>query len=187
MKKAGGARATIPRVRKEEPRERWRTWTLTLVTLAFAALVISLVTQKNEALTRAMQETREDLFAVQEYAKDVEEKCNVSSLCLQESEEGGVYGVAKITAHYVGEEMRQDADGSPVVCRLMQVDSANDLRIPEEIDITSTPESAFAISEEQAERFADTTSDAPASLLVYVAEREGRDTGLCPDRVHILN
>jgi hypothetical protein len=117
-----------------------------------------------------------------------ETACDVGSLCLQKStNEGGVYGVAQIEAHYVGQRSFTIMGNDTVSCSMMAIDNANDPRVTEEVGSTESGDYLFAIPDEDVVRFRDTTAQAPASLTVYISERTGRDTSPCSSRVHIVN
>ena len=113
--------------------------------------------------------------------------CDVGSLCLQESKnEGGIFGVATIEAHYAGNKTFT-VMGDQETCPMMEIDSTNDDRVLEEIGADEDGEYLFAISQDEVVRFQDTTADAPASLITYIAERKGSDSSPCSSRVTIVN
>lgn len=113
--------------------------------------------------------------------------CDVGSLCLQESKnEGGVFGVATIEAHYVGDKTFT-VISDKATCPVMEIDSANDERVLEEVGADESGKYLFAISQDEVTRFRDATADAPVTLVTYIAERKGSDSSPCSPRVHIVN
>jgi hypothetical protein len=115
------------------------------------------------------------------------EPCDVSSLCLKESRnEGGIFGVAEVTAYNVGKKSF-DVMGDTETCSMMAIDTANDPRVLEEIGASPDGQYLFAIPESDVMRYDGTTTDSAALLIIYITERVGRDTSPCSERVRILN
>lgn len=56
--KKGGSRSVSSRSSSEEPRESWRKWVLSLLALGFALLVITMLSQQNEALNNTLAQMR---------------------------------------------------------------------------------------------------------------------------------
>lgn len=162
-------------------------WIVLLLVLSISLASVFFLWHMNTSLRNMLASFQ--AYAVASLTED-EASCDMSSLCLQENtNEGGVFGIAEITAHFagyvtVGDVTDPDRSGT---CPFMQLDSVNDSRAQVEIIETSPNRDAFVISEADAERFADTTEESPASLLVYISERVGRETGPCYANVHILN
>ena len=170
--------------KKNVPQESWRKWVLIVTALGFAMLALTLITQENQDLRRAAQAFLSENDVQEGEAASM---CDVGSLCLQEGvHEGGIFGVAQIDAHLVGEVTYEGRDGSET-CMMMQFDGANDPRVEEEIGGEGATAVFFPITAEESVRYEGTTKESPASLLVYIAERVGRDTGPCSARVHIVN
>ncbi len=171
----------------QDPRRKWVLTMLTLLVLGTSLASAVFLWHMNTSLKNMLASFQ--AYSVASLSVD-EASCDMSSLCLQEStNEGGVFGIAEITAHFVGDMTVGDGTDSDRsgTCPAMQLDSANDLRAQVEILETSFAGDTFVISETDAERFAETTVDSPVTLLVYISERVGRETGVCYQNVHILN
>lgn len=121
-----------------------------------------------------------------EVAAPAAQGCDVGALCLQESRAGGgLFGVAQAQAYLIGKKTFNDParPKEKEACDVMRITSTNDQRV-----ITELGSSDFVVSDEAAKRFdAFTDPKAPASLLIYLKERTGRDTDPCAQRVRILN
>ncbi len=114
--------------------------------------------------------------------------CDVGSLCLQTGKnEGGILGVAEVTAHSLGKKSFNVMDGGTESCNIMAIDSANDPKVLAEIGADANGQYLFSVPDNEVSRYNGTTASTPASLIVYISERKGSDSSICSTRVHIVN
>ncbi|MFH1089890.1 MAG: hypothetical protein V1716_05725 [Candidatus Uhrbacteria bacterium] len=103
---------------------------LTILALVLATVVITILIFNNILMTEKLEELEPIITSqnnqINQLSQVTETKptCDVGVLCLQESKnESGIYGVAQITAHYVGIKTFDNLMGGPESCPMMAVDS----------------------------------------------------------------